>query len=208
MKEKHKKHESEREKKNEEKSASNVEEKIDTNLSEKNEMADSSELSEKIAKLESENKDLKDQLLRRAADMENYRKRMQKEKALSIEYANETLLSDLLESLDNFDRTLQAAEVATDVKSIAEGVKMVRASMVGMLSSKHGLTSFGKIGDDFDPNLHEALKSEEADVEKSAVKEVYLKGYMLKERVLRHAKVFVEVPKEKSASEENKNLGE
>lgn len=205
MKDKHKKHEREKEQKQDEnlREAENIEKPAKEDTA--SEKTDACALEEKVRNLESENKDLKDQLLRRAADLENYRKRMQKERTQSIEYANETLLSDLLESLDNFDRTLQAAESATDVKSIADGVKMVRDAMVGMLSSKHNLTSFGESGDDFDPNLHEALKSEEADVAKSRVKEVYLKGYMLKERVIRHAKVLVEVPKENKAEAENKN---
>lgn len=207
MKDKHKKHEHEREKEQKQdenlREAENIEKPAKEDTA--SEKTDACALEEKVRNLESENKDLKDQLLRRAADLENYRKRMQKERTQSIEYANETLLSDLLESLDNFDRTLQAAESATDVKSIADGVKMVRDAMVAMLSSKHNLTSFGESGDDFDPNLHEALKSEEADVAKSRVKEVYLKGYMLKERVIRHAKVLVEVPKENKAEAENKN---
>ena len=79
---------------------------------------------ERVETLEKENADLKDQLLRRAADFDNYRKRMIKEKQEAFDYANAALLQDLLESIDNLERTVAAAEGATDAKSIADGVKM------------------------------------------------------------------------------------
>ena len=106
---------------------------------------------EKIEALEKENAELKDQLLRRAADFDNYRKRVIKEKAEAVEYANSNLLADLLESLDNFDRTVDAAATATDAQSIA-------------------------------------------DVSEPVLKEIYLKGYKLKDRIIRHAKVTVTMP--------------
>ncbi|MCR4579248.1 MAG: nucleotide exchange factor GrpE, partial [Treponema sp.] len=95
---------------------------------------------EKIAALEAENADLKDQLLRRAADFDNYRKRMMKEKQDTYDYANASLLGDLLDSLDNFDRTIDAAKDAKDAKSIADGIKMINKSLVKLLGDKYGLT--------------------------------------------------------------------
>ena len=94
---------------------------------------------DRIAELEKENADLKDQLLRRAADFDNYRKRMLKEKQETFDYANANLLGDLLESLDNFDRTVEAASSASDVKSMADGIKMINKSLVNMLESKYNL---------------------------------------------------------------------
>ena len=149
---------------------------------------------EKIEKLEKENAELKDQLLRRAADFDNYRKRVIKEKAEAVEYANSNLLADLLESLDNFDRTVDAAATATDAKSIADGIKMINNTLVAMLETKYGLTSFGKAGEPFCPEEHEALRSEEGDVSEPVLKEIYLKGYKLKDRIIRHAKVTVTMP--------------
>ncbi|MGP1564799.1 MAG: nucleotide exchange factor GrpE [Treponema sp.] len=149
---------------------------------------------EKIEKLEKENAELKDQLLRRAADFDNYRKRVIKEKAEAVEYANSNLLADLLESLDNFDRTVDAAATATDAKSIADGIKMINNTLVAMLETKYGLTSFGKPGEPFCPEEHEALRSEEGDVSEPLLKEIYLKGYKLKDRIIRHAKVTVTMP--------------
>lgn len=151
---------------------------------------------EKIAELEKENADLKDQLLRRAADFDNYRKRMIKEKQETFDYANANLLADLLDSLDNFDRTVDAGATATDVKSVVDGIKMVNSNLVKMLESKYGLTSYGAEGDEFDPDVHEAIgRVEEEGKDKETLKQVYLKGYKLKDKVIRNAKVMVSVPK-------------
>ena len=151
---------------------------------------------EKIAALEKENADLKDQLLRRAADFDNYRKRMMKEKQDTYDYANAGLLGDLLDSLDNFDRTLDAAKDAKDAKSIADGIKMINKALVKMLEDKYGLTGYGKEGDEFNPDEHEAIgRMEDEKAKKETLAQVYLKGYKLKDKVIRHAKVMVKVPK-------------
>lgn len=151
---------------------------------------------ERIAELEKENADLKDQLLRRAADFDNYRKRMMQEKQDAFDYGNANLLKDLLDSLDNFDRTLDAAKDAKDAKSIADGIKMINKSLVSMLENKYNLVAFGKEGDAFDPDLHEAIGMQEGKVKKEELAAVYLKGYKLKDKVIRHAKVMVVKPAE------------
>ena len=150
---------------------------------------------EKIAALEKENADLKDQLLRRAADFDNYRKRMMKEKQDTYDYANAGLLGDLLDSLDNFDRTIDAAKDAKDAKAIADGIKMINKNLVKMLEDKYGLTGYGKEGDEFNPDEHEAIgRVEDEKAKKETLAQVYLKGYKLKDKVIRHAKVMVKVP--------------
>ncbi len=152
---------------------------------------------ERIAALEKENADLKDQLLRRAADFDNYRKRMMKEKQDTYDYANAGLLADLLDSLDNFDRTIDAAKDAKDAKSIADGIKMINKALVKMLEDKYGLTGYGKEGDEFNPDEHEAIgRMEDEKAKKETLAQVYLKGYKLKDKVIRHAKVMVKVPKQ------------
>lgn len=151
---------------------------------------------EKIEQLEKENAELKDQLLRRAADFDNYRKRMMKEKQETFDYANANLLGDLLDSLDNFDRTIDAAATAKDVKSVTDGIKMINKNLVKMLEDKYGLVSFGKEGDEFNPDEHEAIgRTEDEKAKKETLMQVYLKGYKLKEKIIRHAKVMVKVPK-------------
>ena len=151
---------------------------------------------DKIARLEKENAELKDQYLRKAADFENYRKRAISDKQEAIDYANTSLLKDLLDSLDNFDRTVEAAATATDAKSIADGVTMINKSLVSMLENKYNLVSYGAAGDAFNPDIHEAIGMQEGDVEEEQISAVYLKGYKLKDRVIRHAKVMVTKPKQ------------
>ena len=163
---------------------------------EKSEPAAEKSPEKRIAELEAENADLKDQLLRRAADFDNYRKRMMQEKQDAYDYGNANLLKDLLDSLDNFDRTLDAAKDAKDAKSIADGIKMINKSLVNMLENKYNLVAFGKEGDAFDPDLHEAIGMQEGKVKKEELAAVYLKGYKLKDKVIRHAKVMVLKPAE------------
>ena len=211
---KHEKHENTEEKENvnesEQKTEQTAETQADSAEAKSSEKADSAESKdaekageskektpeERIAELEKENADLKDQLLRRAADFDNYRKRMMQEKQDAFDYGNANLLKDLLDSLDNFDRTLDAAKDAKDAKSIADGIRMINKSLVSMLENKYNLVAFGKEGDAFDPDLHEAIGMQEGKVKKEELAAVYLKGYKLKDRVIRHAKVMVVKPAE------------
>lgn len=151
---------------------------------------------EKIAALEKEIEDLKKAALYKAAENDNWRKRMIQQKDDAVSYANASLLGDLLESLDNFDRTLDAAKDVKDVKSMVDGIKMINKNLVKMLEERYGLKSFGKEGDEFNPDEHEAIgRVEEDKVKKETLKQVYLKGYKLNSRIIRHAKVMVSVPK-------------
>lgn len=151
---------------------------------------------EKIAELEKQVEDLKNQALYKAAENDNWRKRMMQQKDEAVAYANASLLGDLLDSLDNFDRTLDAAKDAKDAKSIADGIKMVNKNLVTMLKSKYGLKSFGKEGDEFNPDEHEAIgRVEDESAKNETLKQVYLKGYKLNDKIIRHAKVMVSIPK-------------
>ena len=152
---------------------------------------------ERIAELEKEIADLKSQALYKAAENDNWRKRMMQQKEEAVAYANASLLGDLLDSLDNFDRTLDAAKDAKDAKSIADGIKMINKGLVKMLEDKYGLVAYGKEGDDFNPDEHEAIgRVEDEKAKKQTLDQVYLKGYKLKDKVIRHAKVMVKVPKQ------------
>lgn len=151
---------------------------------------------EKIAELEKQVEDLKNQALYKAAENDNWRKRMMQQKDEAVAYANASLLGDLLDSLDNFDRTLDAAKDAKDAKAIADGIKMVNKNLVTMLESKYGLKSFGKEGDEFNPDEHEAIgRVEDESAKNETLKQVYLKGYKLNDKIIRHAKVMVSIPK-------------
>lgn len=167
------------------------------------ELTESEKVAARIAELEAENAELKDQLLRRAADFDNYRKRMIKENQDARDYGITNLLKDLLDSIDNFDRTLEAAKTASDVQSIVDGVKMVNSSLVSMLENKYGLTGYGATGDAFNPDEHEAIGSTQGPVAEPELQAVYLKGYKLKDKIIRLAKVMVTMPDGSVKAEES-----
>jgi len=152
---------------------------------------------QKCADLEAKVADLNDQYLRKAADFENFRKRMNREKQEITEFANQNLLLDLLPVIDDFDRAIKSAETSQDFASFYEGVTMIEKQLTSQLENKWGLKRFDSEGELFDPNRHEALQVEKAaGIPEPVVKEDYLKGYFLKERVLRFAKVKVLMPAE------------
>ena len=128
---------------------------------------------EKIAALEKQVEDLKKEALYKAAENDNWRKRMMQQKEEAVAYANASLLGDLLDSLDNFDRTIDAAKDAKDAKTIADGIKMINKNLVSMLESKYGLSSFGKEGDEFNPDEHEAIgRVEDEEAKKETLKQI------------------------------------
>jgi len=129
--------------------------------------------------------------LRALAEMENFKKRLQKEKEEQILYASEKVLADLLPTLDNFDLALQYGSQSEECKNIVMGVEMTRKIMLDTLKN-HGLIQLGQVGELFDPNLHEAFGQEKsAEVGPGCIIKVMLKGYKLRERLLRPAKVIV-----------------
>lgn len=155
----------------------------------------------RIEELEAKCRDWQDQYLRKAADFENYRKRMIREKQEAIDYANGNLLLDLVQVLDDFDRAIEAGKTQGGEASnnaFVEGVVMIKNQMISMLSSKYGLSYYPAKGEAFDPNLHEAVSMiQSPDVKEAVVGEELQKGYKLKERVIRHSKVMVLMPAEK-----------
>ncbi len=152
------------------------------------------EQDERIAKLEEELSALKDQYLRKLADYENFRKRMFREKEDAVGYANTQILADLVTVLDDFDRAVRSSESSKDFQSLHDGVAMIHRSLLSTLENKYGLSRFDSLNQAFDPNRHEAMMSEQGECEEPVVAEEYVKGYMLKDRVLRSAKVKVRMP--------------
>lgn len=154
---------------------------------------------EKIAALEAKTAELSDQYLRKAADFENFRKRMQKEKQEAIDFANQNLLSDIIPVLDDFERALKAASESgkseSDFTALLDGIKMIEQRLSAMLENKWGLKRFDSKDAPFDPTRHEALAMEKsADIKEAVVLEDFMKGYTLKDRVVRTAKVKVLMP--------------
>ncbi len=162
------------------------------------------QLRARVQELEHENSELKDQYLRKQADFENFRKRMTREKADAIAYANKQLLLDILQIIDDFERAIKSAEESRDFDSFHEGVALIEKQFTSMLERKWGLKRFDSEGEEFDPQKHEAVMTgEDGDHDHPVVLEDYQKGYFLNDKVLRSAKVKVSVPSGKSGEEQS-----
>jgi molecular chaperone GrpE len=134
-----------------------------------------------------------EQLVRLAADFENYKKRAAREKQDATKYANESLLLKLIGVLDNFDMAVAAAANSDDpaAKSLQTGVNMILTQLRNALG-EFGLEEIDALGQRFDPNLHEAISQQErADVPEGQVVQQARKGYKLRDRLLRPASVIV-----------------
>jgi molecular chaperone GrpE len=120
---------------------------------------------------------------------------MNQEKQSAIEYANQSLLLDIIPVIDDFERAILAGESSTDFATFLDGVKMIEKRLTSQLEAKWGLKRFTSAGEPFDPNKHEALMMEKSpDVSEPTVQEDFCKGYLLKDRVIRAAKVKVLMP--------------
>jgi molecular chaperone GrpE len=136
-------------------------------------------------------KQLQDRLLRQAAEMENTRKRLERDKADAISFANECLVRELLPVIDNLERALQHGEGDSNGKGLLDGLRMTLKSF-GDVLGKFGCTSFETVGKAFDPNFHEAVMQQESSEhpEKTVLQELQ-KGYTLRDRLVRPAMVIV-----------------
>lgn len=146
------------------------------------------------AELETVQKELaetKDQLLRKIADFDNYRKRMIKEKEELRQFANGDLLADLVQVLDDFERAIKSSEQARDYDALHTGIVMIESQFAQMLERKYHLKRFESVGAPFDPQLHEAISVAGPQEGDTVVLEEYQRGYQLHDRVLRTAKVRV-----------------
>ena len=154
-------------------------------------------LKERLAKSEEEVKNLEDRLLRLAAEFDNYKKRMAKEFGYLIKNANENLILQLLDTLDNFQRALDSAKTSDDYDSFHKGVELIYNHMKEILT-KEGLKEIEALGNPFDPNFHEAVTQAESDQhDEGIIIDEINKGYMLNDRLLRASKVVVSKGKPK-----------
>jgi len=129
--------------------------------------------------------------IRLYSDFDNFRKRTQKEKADLINYAAGDVLKDFLGVMDDFQRALEANKANNDIDSLKQGFELLYAKIDSLMKNK-GLKEMECVGEDFNPDFHEAITNIPAgDDMKGKVVDVIEKGYFLKERVVRYAKVVV-----------------
>ena len=152
-------------------------------------------LQAKVAELEAANAELKDQMLRRQAELENYRKRLIRDKEEAVQFANESLIRDILGFLDNMERALTAAKNGGDVNALVEGFEMKQNQLLSTLDKNWGLKAIDSVGQEFDPSLHEAcMMTVDENLDKETVLEEFQKGYTLHDRVIRPSKVKIGKP--------------
>ncbi len=142
----------------------------------------------KIAALEEELKNEKDKYMRLFAEFDNFRKRTAKEKTEAYGDSAAKTIAEILPALDNFDRAL---DTPCSDENFKKGIEMIFTQMTGILE-KIGVTEIEALGQQFDPNLHNAIKQVESeDGESDTVCEVFQKGYRLGDRIIRHSMVAV-----------------
>ncbi len=161
-----------------------------------------------IEALEEETKEQKDKYIRLMAEFDNYKRRTGKEYERLVELANERLMIDIIEVRENLDRAIHMADENNDFSTFLEGMELIFNKLEDSLK-KNGLSVFTEIGDEFDPEIHDAMmKAPHDDIPEDHISEIYEKGYKLKNHVIKHAKVIVsdgkpsEVKEEKTENEE------
>ena len=154
------------------------------------------ELEDQVEKLTAEKTDKDDQLLRKSAEFDNFRRRLLRDKEDSIRYANTRLLTDLVDTMDNFERAIISGKETKDLDSFLNGIEIIENQLVSTLDSKYGLKRFDSKGEEFDPQKHEAVSmiASEEQSDNQMVLEELQKGYLLGDRVIRHSKVVVSQP--------------
>ena len=184
---------------------SDIEEVESSNVNESDEMNPDSSEEIILDPLEEEIKEAahwKDLAARNQAELDNYRKRMAREKSDAIKFANGSLLSELLPVIDSFQMGLTAAINEDPDSIISKGMEMVQKQLEEFFSSQ-GAVAISSVGKEFDPNLHEAISQESSDkVPNGHIITEIRKGYTLNDRLLRAANVIVSKGPE-SADNEN-----
>lgn len=146
------------------------------------------QLEEEKEKLEKEKKEY----MFLMAEFDNFRKRTVREKSDIIKNASEKVLSGLLPIVDDFERGLEAAKTAGDADAVREGMELIYNKLIKFLE-QNGVKAIASTGEDFNPDLHEAIAMVPVDDDslKGKVIDTPTKGYTINDKVLRHAKVAV-----------------
>jgi molecular chaperone GrpE len=149
------------------------------------------ELRDKLDAKEKEVKEHYERYLRQVAEVDNFKKRIHREKEDAIRYANENLIKDILPVIDNLERAVAHAQGGGNGKPLVEGVELVLRGLLDVFS-KHGVVQVPAVGEVFDPVKHEAMAQVESrQYEPNTVIDEHHKGYLLRERLLRPALVTV-----------------
>jgi len=150
----------------------------------------------------------KDLLLRKAAEFDNYKRRIENETSNIFKYATESFIDDLLPVVDDFERSLKHSKENTDYEALVKGIDLIYQKLIKILESR-GVKTFETVGKEFNVDFHDALmQMPRKDVPPHTVIEEVEKGYMLNDKVIRHAKVIVSSePAEDNTESSNSSSG-
>ncbi len=171
-------------------------ESIGENIPEVEEAVEEDSLEKQLAAALADAAEQKNQMLRIAAEFDNYKKRMIRDKATALKYAGEPILKEVLATVDNLERAvaqskMEGIEAEQGLSSLREGVQLTLKSLITTLE-KFEVTPIKSLGEAFDPTNHEALTMEPSDtVPENHILTEFEKGYQYKDRLLRAAKVVV-----------------
>ncbi|MFX3623777.1 MAG: nucleotide exchange factor GrpE [Ectobacillus sp.] len=149
------------------------------------------EMQEKMTELEAKLTETENRMLRLQADFDNYRRRVQLDREAAEKYRAQSLVSDILPALDNFERAMKVEVTEEQAKSLLQGMEMVYRQLVEALA-KEGVQAIEAVGQTFNPYEHQAvMQVEDSEFESNTVVEEFQKGYKLKDRVIRPSMVKV-----------------
>jgi molecular chaperone GrpE len=144
-----------------------------------------------LSRREEELKEAQDRILRLTAELDNTRKRLEREKSEGIAYANESIMRQLIDVVDNLERAIEHGERDENCEGLLDGVRMTLKSFLDVFA-RFGAAPFESVGCSFDPNRHEAVIQERnPDYPDMTVTKEFQKGYTLRDRLLRPARVGV-----------------
>ena len=157
------------------------------------------ELEQVLDQTRKEVENFREKWLRSAADLENYRKRAQREREETLRYGNEKLLRDFLPMLDDLERAIDmSVKAAGENATLMDGVRLVHKKFITQLE-KHGVATFEAVGEAFDPTRHEAVQQSHGEQPAGTVMTQLQRGFTLNERLLRPAMVVVSLGPESSS---------
>ncbi len=181
-----------------------TEERPDKRSTEGEAEAEAPRLQKRLEESEQAANAYKDQLLRLAAEFDNYRKRVEIDKAEFVKFSNERIIRDLLPILDDFERAISNGRKSSDYDSFLKGIELIHQKLYKMLEEK-GLKPIESMGREFDVTYHDVLMQiQRDDVKPHTIVEEVERGYTLHGRVIKHAKVIVAAESKDGSEEDGK----
>ena len=168
-----------------------TEEELKPDVSIPSELPEATDSDLQMEELQKQVDQYKDLLLRKAAEFDNYKRRIESETTNILKYATESLVEDLLPVLDDFERSLKHRKENKDNDALVKGIELIYQKLVKVIEGR-GVKPFDTVGKEFNVEYHDALMQiPRSDVPYHTILEEVEKGYTLNDKVIRHAKVVV-----------------